>query len=482
MALKPTPRTAGLLLLLYMTLAGVWVWRLAPRPAPPSDDLRVEQQERIAAFLAKAPKDTAMPALMRLARMPDADVQVLDSWLDLPPLEQVRQLTVQKGEVARLGPDWAHALMQTWLAHGPVVNLDEAHLMIAAAGERLSDSARHESLQQLARLALRHGESDDAVTILGRACELPGASWDTLLQLTAACRAAHRPAPALKAISLWIQRGSTSRSGATDELLEEARDLELALMLEAGNIDEALSLQLSRLTAAAPYPARDLDRAWLAARQAHQGSRFLPALERHLATYPEQRLSLTELAGQKEIPVEYLRWLGCHAAICDEEQPVGLALTSYLRLAAGRVAAALPRVCVLAVKATPALQKQAAEMLSLALDRAEMQTTVLNLAQEDAVARRIVETRLRQAPQNQALQYAATLAAATAALRKNTSVSLLWLDFLRRFPEDLSGRRRLIQAYIQDQQPALALKAYTGIPSRDLTAEDRQQQDLLRQM
>lgn len=475
--MKPTPLTTGLLLLLYFGLAGVWTWRLYPGKPPAPDSTRQEQQERVAGFLARAPKDTAMGALMRLVKLPDDQIQALAGWIDLPALEQVRQLTVQQGAVAALGPEWGEALLQTWLARGPAVNLEEAHLMVAAAGQRLSESGKHDALEQLARLALRQGETGDAVIILGRASELPGASWDTLQQLTAACRAARYTAPALKAVTAWISRHSQSPS-KTDDLLEEARDLELSLMLEAGNTAEALSLQLSRLTGAAPYETHALDRAWLAARGAHLGSRFLPALERHLATFPEHALSVAQLAAQKDIPVEYLRWLSCHASICDEEQPAALAFTSYLRLAAGRVPAALPRLCALA--GSPTMQALAGNALNAVLDRAEMQTAVLKLAQEAPLARRIVETRLRQAPQSRSLHYAATLAAAAAS--KTGSTTILWLEFLRRFPNDVSGQRRLIQAYIQEQQPGLALKAYAAIPARELTVEDRQQQELLRQM
>ncbi|HAL72959.1 MAG TPA: hypothetical protein DCP71_14425, partial [Verrucomicrobiales bacterium] len=59
--MKVTRRSAGLLLLLYAALAGVWVWRLAPATValPVQED--VDRQAKIAAYLAKAPQDPACP-------------------------------------------------------------------------------------------------------------------------------------------------------------------------------------------------------------------------------------------------------------------------------------------------------------------------------------------------------------------------------------------------------------------------------------
>ncbi|MES2506858.1 MAG: hypothetical protein V4599_09150 [Verrucomicrobiota bacterium] len=473
--MKVTRRTAGLLLLLYAALAGVWVWRLAPSTVALPTQENVDTQAKIAAYLAKAPKDTAMPALIRLVRMPEDQLQALSAWVDQPPLTQVRQLTVQPAPVARLGPEWGEALLQTLLVHSHPMDLIEAHLMIAAAGDRLRNEARHEALETLARRALAQGDAADATTILGRACELPTATWETVQHLCLACRSTRHPAPALQALTTWINRQSATPNGQS---LEQARDLELELMLDTGLTAEALSLQLSHLTGQAPYPERALDRAFLAARRAHQGSRLLAVLERHLQTFPEHVLPAAKLDSGSPVNPDYLRWLSAHAAICDEEQPGSTAFAGYLRLAAARVPTALNRLCSLAT--TAPMKAEAEQALATALEQADMQLTVLQLAQTDPLAKKVLAAGLRAAPGDRDLHYAATLAAT--ARQTSGSTAILWQDFLRRFPHDVSALRRLIQAHVDDRQPSLALRIYAALPAKSLTDDDRRQQELLRQL
>lgn len=475
--MKITRRTAGLLIILYLTLAGVWAWRLHT-PANTSEVAEQKtqrEQEHIAAYLAKAPKDTALPSLMRLARMPEDQLQALSDWVNEQPINQIRQLTVQKAPIAMLGPEWGEALLQTWLAHKAPVDLLEVHLMIAAAGDRLNEEARDTTLKMLAQRALSQGDKLDAVTILGRACELPGASYETLRQLTAACRAARYTAPALRALATWINR---HQDDALDEVIEEARDMELALMMESDLTAEALSLQLHLLVGRAPYPERTLDRAFLAARRAHQGSRLLPILERHLESFSEHSLSPLKLSQQQNISSNYLRWLSCYAALCDEEQPASVAFAAHLRLAAARVSAALPRLCALAEQAHKKEETEAA--LTQALEQPAQIFTVLQLAQRDPIARKVLAAKLRAFPDNRELHFSATLAKAQA--QTSGSTAILWQEFLRRFPGDKAAQRRLIQAYMEEQQPTLALRLYDAIPKHDLTEEDRYQQALLKQL
>ncbi len=474
--MKLTRRSAGLLILLYMTLAGVWTWKLYPViPRVESHQTGQEAQEKVAAYLAAALKGDAVPVVMRLVALPEAHLNALSSWVDASPLNQMRQITVQDAPVSALGQEWADVLLRCWLAGAVPVDLVDVHLMLAAAGDRLSNAARREALQSLARRALAQGDAADAVVILGRANELPGATWETLQQLTAASRAARNTGPALRALSVWINR---HKGPETDPHLEEARDLEVSLMMEGSLTSEALSLQLSHLTGAAPYPEQILDRACLTARRARQGSRMIPVLERHLQTFPEHGLSSAKLWLQIDLDPSYVRWLSTLAAICDEEQPGPEAFSAYLRLAAARSPVALPRLCALA--ATPAMKARLETALGQALDLPETQITVLQLAQSDAVARKVLAARLREAPRNRDLHFAATLAAAAAP--GTTSAAMLWQDFLRRFPEDVAARRRLIHAHLQEQQPALALRAYAEIPAKSRTEEDHRQQDILKQL
>jgi hypothetical protein len=465
-----------LLVFLYAILALLWGRRMMPSEEVNAlADRRLECQNNIAQYLAKLPKNQAMPALMGLVTLPDEQLMTLSEWVALPAIHQVRQLTVQESPIAALGPQWGEFLLDAWLVHDQPVDLLEVHLMIAAGGDRLGDEARRLALEYLAGLATLQGNSTDAVTILGRANELPGATWETLQQLATACRRSQNTAPALRALSLWINRHQGDKEHPA---LEDARDLELSLMIEVGRTPEALSLQLSQLTGYAPYPERTLDRACLAARKAHQGSRMLPVLERHLETFPEHRLSLEKLGHQGPVNADYLRWLTWHAAISDDEQPGPVAFASYRRLAAARVPHALSRLCALA--SNEAMKKAVKESMNQALDRAEMQLTALQLAQQNPLAQSVLSERLRAEPRNRALHFAATLAAGAAPSRG--SIVILWQDFLRRFPGDQAARRRLVQACIHEQQPSLALRTYAEFPAAELTAEDHQHLERLKQL
>lgn len=476
-------RSAPLLLALYAALFSLWTWRLAvphKSPASEADDARVAEvqkaRESVAAYLAKAPQGTALPAMIQLVRMPDATALALAAWVAETPIRQLRQITVQQTAVSDLGREWREALLQTWLAHQKPVHLEDAHAIIAAAGDRIPDLARIEALQTLARRAQAQGDLPVAVTILSRACDIPAAPWETVAHLGTVCRNLRHPSPALRALKLWMQRHPQDSYA---EEREDACNLELSLLLDAGQMAEAASLQFSRLTGSAPYPAASLERAFLAARQARQGSLLLPALERQLQTYPEHAIPPHQLAGKKDVSPDYRRWITCYASICDAEQPAPVAFAACLRLAALRDAAALPRLCALA--RNQAMEAEAGAALNWALDQPDTQKAVLQLAQTSPLARSALLERLRREPANRPLHFAAASAAATAASQTHTSAQP-WQDYLRRFPDDHAARRRLAQAYVQDHQHAMALRTYDSFPPDALTAEDRHQQELLKHL
>lgn len=475
--MKISRRSVVLLSLLYITLIAAWGWRL--HPGFISENVPIEDPEdlqtKIATYLGLSRKDTTLPALIRLVHLPPDHLHYLADWVDLDPLTQLKQLTVQQSQVSALGPEWEQALFQTWLNHKTPINLIEAHQLIAAATERLSAPVCQDGLESLAQRALAQGDASEAVTIYGRATELPGSTWETLLQLTTACRSARNTAPALRAISAWINRHQHSDLIAT---LEQARDLQLSLMLESNLTSEALSLQLSHLTGAPPYSEKALDRAYLAARRAHQGSRLLQVLERHLQTFSEYKLTSLQLTKEADIHPDYIRWLSSQAAIADDELPRSVTFDYFERLASTRSSAALPRLCALAT--TVPMKTKLEALLKRSLEIPETQMTVLELAQSEGVAAKVVSEKLRGSPRNRELHFCHSLAAASK--QKHGSASLIWQDFLRRFPDDVAGKKRLIQAYIHEQQPQHALRIYKEMPGHALNTEDHAQWNLLRQL
>lgn len=467
---KPGRRQTLLLVGLYAALAAAWTWRLSPLPVAAGphaatareNDAAQQHQARLsatAAWLARAPKHTAMPALMRLACLPEGDVHALAAWIRQPPLTQLRQLTVQTSPVAALGREWNEALLYTWLGHHPQVSLLDAHLMVAAAGDRLTDNTRLEVLSAMAAEAILRNESATAANILARACELPGATWEMQKQLAAAGRSARQFPPVLRALGLWISHEKDP------ERLQEALDIELSLMLDADLPAEAFSLQMSRLTGSAPFSERDLDRAWVAAQQAHQGLRFLPVLEKHLATFPEHSLNLESLKSRTTVSPDYLRWLTCHTAICDVEQPAALAYQGYLRMAVLRSAVALPRLSALAC--SPQAETEVESLFREAMMDSTRRKETLKLAlvpPGDRLAGRTMSSLLRLRPDDRNLHFDVTqeTIASVGHRQQSSPASLLWQEFLQRFPGDSEAEAALAKARLIERQRNSSSKPQTA--------------------
>ncbi len=226
-------------------------------------------------------------------------------------------------------------------------------------------------------------------------------------------------------------------------------------------------------------PEGTLSRALVCARSTRQCVRVLPWIEKHLATFPENRLPWTGLTGKADVDPGYRRWLQEQAAILDAELPAAKSFDALLRLAATGERHALPRVCALAGGAGRVADCEA--FLTCALDQPNLRSSVLEVAQTDATARRVVAAVLRRTPPDHALHFAAALAEAAAA-KSPSAATLVWQTYLRRFPNDAPAHRRLIQTYLESRQPSLALRVYDDMSPKALTDEDRRQKAMLRQL
>jgi hypothetical protein len=109
-----------------------------------------------------------------------------------------------------------------------------------------------------------------------------------------------------------------------------------------------------------------------------------------------------------------------------------------------------------------------------------LRPALLELAQTDNLARKVITEALQQHPDDRELHFAATLAASVQA--RAGSATALWLSYLRRFPGDLPATRRLIQAHLLARQPHFALRVYEELDPQSLTAEDKHQLEVLSQL
>ena len=473
-------RRAFIATVLLLAMAGAWAWRLTrPAPVPVATAMdearRLEQLKLVAAYLAKAPKQVVGPILAGLPHVSDERLAVLHEWVQDTPDQQLRELTVLDG--LPLDQKAREALLISWLGQENLPPPLESHLMIAAAGNHVGDDMKLYALQTLARRADKAGQPRAAITILDRALKLPNATWETVTALVAAGRNGGDLGSACAAVGAWAHRPK-AEDGDPD--VEAARDLEVALLLESNRAHDALGTQLEALKSAPGgiVPFSVLERAFQCAQAAHEEALLLPYLERCLARFPEHRLDWRELLTAKAVTPDYRRWLSRLTGIAEMHWPAGRVFEWCRRLAACGEAAALPRLCA----AAEAVRNDAEcrEFLLAAAEHAELLPAILDAARQYRFVKRCVDSILRAHPDHRDLHFAASLADAAASEAGTAAVT--WMSFLRQFPEDEAGLRRLAQCHLINRQHAMALRALERIGADRRNDEDRQYLTVLRQM
>lgn len=465
------------LILLYLVLAGAWAWRLRPVPEPIMDAQRIPRLEDLSRYLAKAPPSVVKPILMSVASLSDETLALISAWLSRPPLQQLRELTVQQSPMLTNTGTLRDSLLLAWLGQDEIGTTSLAFPMFAAAGDRFDNQIKLYTFEVLAARAQQQGDIIGALPILLRAAELPNATHQTLNNYTRAAQTQGQEIAALHAINDWLKKHP--ETSATAQIMD-AREHQMILMHRLKRADDAFVLQLEYLKAApqtGPLPSPDLERALVSGRAAGQQMQLLPWLERQLANYPEHRTEPKDLLTQDTLDPDYLHWLAAYAAIADQDLPPAAAFDACLKLAATGERCAIVRLCALA---EPAKRIPEAEsFLTLALSHLALRPTVLEVAQSSALGLQVVAAALRSAPKDQALHFAATLAEAVS---KPASAPLLWQAYLRQFPADMPAQRRLIQAHLRARQPDLALRVYRSVDPKNLTAADKRERDVLSQL
>lgn len=468
-----------LVILLYVLLAVIWAWRLQPARAQTADELRTQRLEQLTRYLVQAPRETLPSLLISIARMSDEKLAQVEDWLASPPLQQLRQLTVEPTPMLENAGTLRDALLLGWLGQETLPSPLPAHFMIAASGDKLDDTMRLFSFRRLADHAMSLGDESTAQLILTRACELPTADWPMVQELVRLSQLHGQKNAALVSLGRWIER--QDRETQTSEI-SDARRLYASLLLRSDRALEALA-HLQAILKAVPanhaLPARDLELALVCAQSADQSLTMQPWLQRQLSFFPENILSPEELLGKADIAPDYRHWLSESASIADRCLPAPQAYDLCLRLAAAGESSALARICALA---TPAKRvDDTTRFLHEVLKSPNaLQPALLELAQTDRLARRVVTEVLQQRPEDQGLHYAATLAASAQA--HPGLVAAIWLSYLRHFPGDLPATRRLIQAHLHARQPHIARRVYDSVDPQSLTAEDRHQLEILSQL
>jgi hypothetical protein len=467
-----------LLLALYLALAAAWAWRLKPEAPAAQDPQRTVKLERLTHYLAKSPAVVVKSILMSIMNISDERLALVDEWLQRPSMEQLRDLTIRDAPMLRSAGNLRDSLLLGWLGQEKAgLATHEAHLMIAAAGDRLDDQMRLYAFETLASRARSEGDADTAMTILDRAADLPRARWSITRSYVQLARERDTPSAALAAVTDWLKKAGENPSAAD---LEEARELQNHFLLRVNLPEKALDIQLQRLKAIpaeALLPESTLNRALISARAAGQQLQVLPWLERMLDSFSDHALSPEALLTHPDLDSSYLHWLHEYATLADRELPAVRGYETYLRLAATGERSALARLCALAGPAKRS--DEAVRFLQRVLAQPALRPTLLTLAQQDALARRTVAEALRNAPADRDLHYAATLAEAAASPGSATSH---WQSYLRRFPQDVPAQRRLIQAHLTARQPDLALRVFDSIPPEALNEADHRQRELLSQL
>lgn len=460
-------RQVLLLIVAYLTLAVAWGWRLhADDPAGGQEEARLQSiRADVAARFARVPGPLQQAALFQLGMLSANELQALQEWARYQPEQRLRQLTVRQGPVRTPCPlNAALVLAEITGTDAPAV--DESRVVISASGDRLEEPDKLTALEVLASQAMAAREFDLALEIHQRISESPVISWQNVLKLVEVARVAHRPAAALRVLTVWLDPAAARLSAP---LREDALDLQTALLLEGGRHAEASRITLDDLRALKPQealPPRLLQRALLATHAAGQAAELLPWIERHLRAFAEHKLSVEEIAGGKQATPEYLRWLRESALIADRQNHTSIACDGFFRLAAAGEIRVLARLYPLA---TQIGRGQDLAQLVSALQRS---FSVLELAQAladgnaPAPARDLLTTHLKNLPQER-LGWR-LLTQIDAALRGPAAAPALWEVFLKRFPGDVPALKQLAQLQLQAAQHSQALRTLQQIPGEHL--------------
>lgn len=460
---------APLLILLYTALAAAWGWRLrSNEPAPPDEALQ-KTRTAIVRQIAKLPRHRMQPAIFQLGMLPEKDVLALGAWLEQPAVLRLRQITIQNGPVHTPSPV-NNALLLSEIAKSGAPSVDEMRLLVAASGDRLEEPVKVEALVALAKEARKDNDDSLATDILLRACDSPAATWDTVLELAAASRAAHRPAAALRIVTLWLDN-ATNRLTAKQQ--PEALDLQSTLLIEGGRHAEASRIALDALRALpakAAIPEAMLERALRTASAAGEVSELAPWIERHLRSMPEHASTWEQFVSGKTVGETYTRWLYHAASIADRQHESGGAADWFFRLAATGDLRVLGRLHTLTRQVGQ--EKDFQKLLDGLRQRPQDAFDSITLARAlsaggaPSAAHDLLVTHLKEHEDDRAAAF--TLAEIDQTMRGSGSAAPIWEGFLKRFPGDVPALRRVTAIYLGAGQHTAALRALQQIPTAQL--------------
>lgn len=318
--------------LLLMLMAALWVWRLYPGPVAvdPAISERVHLLESVTPVLANTREDLRLPAMTALAWLPDETLVGINDWRFEPPLKQVRLLTVQNGPVD-VGPIHAGLLFSV-LRNSNALSLEGAHLMVAAAGERLPDNLKIDALKLLAAKFASSSQAAVAVEIMDRAIRLADGEWGLVRHGIDLCREARRPDLALRILRNHLE---TSQQALPPAVAEEALNLEAHLMIQTGRARESLAqIKESLIGLEGAALNRAMERLALAATASGLPGEALEPVVQFLNSFEFHRLNPNELVHLKGDCAAYTRGLEIHARLADAAGDGRNTRDSLLRLAA----------------------------------------------------------------------------------------------------------------------------------------------------
>lgn len=460
----PCFRQLALVAASYAALAVAVGWRLHANDVPQAREADHELSE-IAACIHDVPSVVRHEALCQLALLTNAEERALHAWLKADAEQRLRRLTVLSGPIH--APSALNAaLLFSEIERADALPADEAWLFVSASGDRLEEAHKITALGHIAARAADEGRFDLALEIWQRICEFPTAGWEKVLSLVEAARTARRPAAALRVVQRRLAAASVNPVPAWHE---DAMDLQVTLLLEGGRYAEATRFALDDLRSLKPgdaVPMRLLQRAVLATRASGASAEMLPWIERHLRSYPEHQFALTDISGGKSLSAAYRRWLRESATIADRNHQGSIACDGFLRLAAAGETDVLARLHVLAAQTgrSTELQQIVASL--------KQKHSVLEISQAlaaggaTAQAREILAASLVNEPDHRAGWRLLTKFDVT--LRGDASVGVLWMDFLKRFPDDVPALIELARWQSAAAQPMQALRTLSRIPDADL--------------
>jgi len=450
---------------------GASYW-LVPRQDQLVERLFLDKQyTRMAEYLRSGLVDKTSFKAADIRNLSADQLTLLSNLLRLTPREQLNMIFSRD----RL-PQYnliVHGVAMAAMRYVDVIPPAEAWRLVQPHLSRIGGRQQEEICQLLAANSLALGQQAQAATILAHAARLPDSGWIVCRNMALAYRWSAQTQKGTQQLSAWIK---SHRKSAAASDLKQARSLGREMALEAGSPAIALDFcidEMSALGSADSIPAETIKAAYDLSLQCGRTRDVIPWLQRYVDTMPESTIDWKDLqrkAAKDPGSVEEFRhWSGLLAQFCDWNSDFERSYDQHFRLAAAGSLESLDR-CI-ALTDFLGCDQETADLLGTLKPFTTRPATQMVLARllaslgRDEDAKSLYDQWLAAHPDDAAARYEHACLLEDMGDEEASLQALA--EFVRRFPKDTAGVKKLAEARIRAGQYGEAVALYAALDSTD---------------